>query len=479
MFQKFRVLLIVLAAVFAILSFIFFQDNQDRSIQDIHPPETSIAAIEGTWKIKNVNTDNMNEAKPIDKSTKFYISKELVAFGEHYTMNPSIKSKFVSMEKYFADKYKLENKDVKTQKPIYTIYDETRFSQDFILYDKNSLILAYNGRLYELERTSEFIDPAILNKYSKMYEENNGQNEFRAISEDLGLQIGVRQKSESGVTTYRTYYIKLPKTGNPIVYLAENIVFQRDDGLWTARYENKNEKKQLVVEPFIENMKPSVDHVLTSVTPMEITYLDANFISLAHQMSGSYVYRFYHLDHLKIEEAYSLLNISGEEGQSALDDVLAEKTFSDTENQNMTISDYKNIGVKRSEGRWNFVTNLIDEVNKSQETLQTKDLKLSIVPKIDVRMEEEKSPPKWIDIKNLSQDAIDAYFSPNKNVLIVQTTDELLIYKAQDKTKPIATIPFSKNDRIVMCQWALDKYADIWEKEFSKTPRLPVSYNTQ
>lgn len=51
-----------------------------------------------------------------------------------------------------------------------------------------------------------------------------------------------------------------------------------------------------------------------------------------------------------------------------------------------------------------------------------------------------------------------------KRILVVQTTDEILIYDYSNDNKLIGSIPITKDDSIIMSEWAIGNYAEMWKK---------------
>jgi len=74
------------------------------------------------------------------------------------------------------------------------------------------------------------------------------------------------------------------------------------------------------------------------------------------------------------------------------------------------------------------------------------------------------------EIKRIIPDTKDAVSSPDKSVLVVQTSDKLLVYlnplKGIDKTT--TEIPINKDDKIVLNQWSTGSYVEKWDEELTK-----------
>ena len=96
------------------------------------------------------------------------------------------------------------------------------------------------------------------------------------------------------------------------------------------------------------------------------------------------------------------------------------------------------------------------------------DLK-QMVPSKLIHYDEMNIP--WNEIKSRSPWTKDAYMSPNKDIVILASEDNLIVYTVQNKntiSKQLLKIPLKKGESIIMTEWATGKYADMWE-EFADT----------
>lgn len=72
----------------------------------------------------------------------------------------------------------------------------------------------------------------------------------------------------------------------------------------------------------------------------------------------------------------------------------------------------------------------------------------------------------WDEIKAREPAAIDAYTSPTKDLLAVQTEDAIRVtaYRMKESDMKPLTIPLQQGESIVMVQWAQDGYVDNWKQ---------------
>lgn len=75
----------------------------------------------------------------------------------------------------------------------------------------------------------------------------------------------------------------------------------------------------------------------------------------------------------------------------------------------------------------------------------------------------------WDDIKQKSPDAIDAFSSPNHDIVAVVTKQTISIYPYHDQKTlaqaPLMKLELSPNESVVMAQWASEPYIDQWKQK--------------
>lgn len=91
----------------------------------------------------------------------------------------------------------------------------------------------------------------------------------------------------------------------------------------------------------------------------------------------------------------------------------------------------------------------------------------AIPPKEMVSYDKHLIP--WDAIKRKVPEAIDMFSSPNDDLVVVVTHTDLLIYSIENKEEisstPMEKIKLPKNASIIMAEWAIDRYPDMWESE--------------
>ena len=128
----------------------------------------------------------------------------------------------------------------------------------------------------------------------------------------------------------------------------------------------------------------------------------------------------------------------------------------------------ENFGMERKLGNWR----LKGRINYTKNNVfNTADYNINILPPSKVVFYDTLFVP-WKNIKDRVPRALDAYTSPNKDIAIVQTKRELLIYDIHGNELdqyPKIRIDLKEEETVIMAEWATGKYVENWEGIFLKT----------
>lgn len=238
---------------------------------------------------------------------------------------------------------------------------------------------------------------------------------------------------------------------------------------------DNNYVEQFLAKPVYSGDNSKENKKLEFDSSAEITYLGPEYISIMRIKDQFEDYSIYDIDKMSNNNELNIDQIGGKEAVNVLKNSIAEEsTDSNSEiTANDKNEDYKNIGIVRNSGKWNYQTQYTFKENNE---VKLKNVILNIVSHLNLSPDELSM--NWQSIKNLKSSAIDAYSSPDKRILIVQTTDEILIYDYSNDNKLIGSIPITKNDSIIMSEWAIGNYAEMWKKEFQNNDKIPSSFIT-
>lgn len=451
---------------------------------NIITPESKNHSIDGTWRIisKDHFTNNSGGSSKLEINDEIYFHSQLVLIKERYTTTPKYVSKFVNAKSYFAFKYgntNLSEKVKNENKEIISISDGEKLYQDIILLSNTEILFVYGGDFFTAHKVSDEVNKELISSYIAIDQEITSE-EHSKENVDTSLLLGIRQGVErNGVMKYKymTYFIRKNKENMVSVYLTPNIFVPKQSSFWTIEHKvETNGKFKETITAKDDNVTDKTINQINSENELNISFVNPNFISLfsreREQDATSYSLR--EINQLS-RNPLTITDVAGTDGLVIQKEVISKEA--DKINVAMEEADKleesTNLGLIRENGKWVFATNLHYE---TEGLMRTKRVNLNILPAIDLKIDSEKGF-SWSQIKNMVPDAIDAVSSPKENLIVIQSSDELLIYTQDNTSYPLASIPLKGNNIIVMDEWAVDRYAGIWEEAFKLTERIPVEYN--
>src|SRR5699024_7683203 len=93
-----------------------------------------------------------------------------------------------------------------------------------------------------------------------------------------------------------------------------------------------------------------------------------------------------------------------------------------------------------------------------------------IIPPKELVMYDELSV-SWNEVKHRVPEALDVFTSPNEDIALILTHNNILIYTIDQgklSKEYIRKIKLNDSEAVVMAEWATGKYIYTWEEEFLK-----------
>lgn len=504
------------------------------STEKIVPPKNQLMAIEGTWKISEILMTEVSiedEEKEEWLNQKIQFSSLYMSLGESVLENPEYQMKRVNAEQYLLFNSKLlpKNFSFSTKEvEVITVIDKDKFFCDVLIISEDELILKIQGNSFSLNKISDEVDEYTVRKI----DDENNQEQNMLISEDelneTGVLIGLRSEISSSNSekeySYRTLWIS--STNNKISSILEidDIVFPRRSGFWrmeikketqgsrTEEYiiannilteDNKAElqlkNKVMRSEGLIEGFSIEEEPVLSEIDfsrwkdrigqiTRKINYIGNDYVSIETTGKGEYItgseawekskLELLPIDSLPNGNAVKISDILNEDG------VISMKSAWEKAINNMKIDSpdilyreelLENFGLQRKLGHW-LIKGRINYIRDKEFNIY--DYSISMMPPSKVVTYDTLFVP-WTNIKDVEPRALDAYTSPNKDIAIVITRDELLIYSiyGNDLSRyPIERIDIKEGETVIMAEWATGQYVQSWESILQKSGAVVVEY---
>lgn len=435
----------------------FFRYNDINSM--IVEPKATDFLITGTWKIKSINSlDNEEDLKKFNENNKLYITKNKISFLDIAKENLKFKFRYVNFKNYLISKAIITDK-IKINKEnvvIVSVFDKLNFYQEFIVIDDSTIAMIRDKKYYVFEKEKDDVDI----KINTNIEEKNF-----STSRETTFLLGLKTKKNRNIN-YETILVRKNK---------EKISFNKIDGLFL----NNNNKFFLVNSNTNNSIYLTEDYI--SLTNRKVLYRDNPIINF---LSENYIsfetretenskknYEIHSVKNFKENSKLSISDISGTNGENLFFETVKKLGYS---NEDITISDMYNFGVKRENGKWVFksIFNNLDSLKKTSTELE-----LDIIPKVDIFENKSNKIQKSI-IKTKNPNYIDYFTSPNEDLAIILTPNELICYFINDgklSTLPISSINFFEKKEVVSFKWENFEMANFIYNEFLKVKQLDIN----
>lgn len=497
--------------------------NSIESAEKIAAPVNNLPPVSGKWVIDRFKSGAVSGTS--DEQAKGLVGKEslfhekVVVFGDDFCLEPSYKIKNVDTKDYLLYQYKVnpEYLGITSDKiQIITIASNDQFFHEFIKENDDEMIVNIDGVFYYMKKVSDNVNEDDINKYLK-------EGQFAVVSAAIentetlrsGILLGLRYyeegKSEDveGQWKYRTVWICSRNKNVDKLYETEDLFVPRKNGFWKVgvNREVTDEKVNDVIytRPYtqlattakisqanMDNKSKTENEVeTTDEAPKEntgnskktILYVGNNYMSTeVTELSPKEkkVLKVLPIDGIDSAKPIKISDVVGDSGKSALEEGASRHFSNDLANRSNYISinpDEENFGLFRRNGHW-VMKGRINFDDGEKNAYSDFDIKV-MPPKAIVNYDE--FPISWSAIKLRVPEAVDAYFSPNDDIVIIITNNNILVFTLENgelSKTPIGKTSLKNDEKVVMSEWATGKYIYIWEEEFLKSDAKEIMNKT-
>lgn len=469
------------------------------SSERINAPQNNIPPIQGKWVIEEYikgyknQGDNSLEDSYIGKEGLFH--KDGVVLGEEYSSNPSFRMKKVNAQDYLIYRYKtipsilsIPNGDVE----VITVLNENQFFYEFIKYEENHMLVYIEDTFFRLKKIVDEVSLDEINRYISV--ERNIMRTLDNLEADklqTGILLGVKTPSYDEINgvpnwEYKTIWINSQDKKIVSVYELKDLLVPRKNGFWMVNVDREISlnavKDEIVVTPqfriednaFMED-EPSIvmsfgenkSFVRTFPSVLKnILFVGNDYISIENielDKNSKKTLQVLAMDNIQDNKSIKLSDLVGENGGKLFNEGVQNVVNLDSQ----TIPNEENVGLIRRNGYWS----LKGRINyKQNEEELYKDFSIKAIPPKEMVSYDELTIP-WNAVKLLIPEALDVFSSPNGEFIIVVTHSNLLIYSTEDgsiSSNPITRIKLPYDASIIMSEWAVGRYANIWESQVIK-----------
>lgn len=467
--------------------------GEAESSQIVEAPESNQPPISGKWVVTKTidgpyKRGETEEDKDISNMEALF-SKEAVIVGRNFTMEPSYKTRIIDINEYLYYNYKIDTEylDIPEESvDVLTVNGEDGYFDEFIRYDKDKMILFADEKFIFFKKDIDSVSSEEVMRYVDV--ENSldiGVNGDSSYTLNTGLLLGLKSlytNEETGLDDwkYKTIWIKTSNREVSSLYEVERLLLPRKKGFWSInveRQENNENTRDIIVPQQLGKLEDeSMDR---TITPLEKFF--------TKNARGEYLSQLKHIifvgnDYVSVEEINPATNRKNlrmypldyleEDNPTMISNLVDVDAFYGSAKVNLKLEEEskleeKSFGIERKNGHW-MLKGRLNYTDDNEELY--KDFNIKAIPPKEV-VQYDELILSWSLIKSRFPKAIDAFVSPNEDLILVVTAEELRLYPIADGDilqEKLGSIKLEENEKIVMSEWGLGKYTSIWEKEILK-----------
>jgi hypothetical protein len=482
-------------------------DIDDR----IDQPTNLTMPMTGKWVIENclksVNEEESAQTgnKPIGETIIFSVDK--FAYSDNYYSNVSYKIKRVNVAEYFLHKntgIPEKFNFVDNEAFVLMVYSDDNFIMEFIGDSDGKVAVLIDDRCYCMKKISDDAPDVQNLPEGTVQHTADEQTGLANRTVQSGLLFGVRipVATDDGLGDYKygTYWISaIDCVPSPVLY-AEDIYLPRMDGFWKVKVEKRlgaegtednlvatrvtNTESRLIKNDFLNltdrletKLRKSIIYIGNDYVCVENTIYDTqgNYTDTKAEKEqatarAEKTLRTLPIDNMASVDGITISDLAGENGRMAMENAISDLLKNSAHNMIVDIdkeSQSKNFALYRKTGHW-FFKGRIDIDRQGQ--LPHMDFNLNLIPPSNMVAYDVLQIP-WKEVKDKLPHAIDIYTSPNKDMAVVVTDSEMIIYAIENNklaNEPLAKYSLPKGCSIIMAEWATEDYVPSWERSFIK-----------
>lgn len=476
--------------------------NSDYTLRII-PPENLQFPLKGTWKILTPLKEEIVSKQSLTQKwlgKTLHLSDKYAILDKYFLSNPRYQVKKVEAEAYlfyhhqaFPEGFHFRNEEIE----VFTLSDDNLFFCELLREEKDKLLLNLFNNCYLIRRTSNEVDEKVFSNLkttagNTAVFDNNGTAE--TTSDHTGVLLGLRapNRHSSMEDCYRTLWLELKgqKLAPPLEI--NTLIFPRRSGFYQLQVvknvEGKKREDFFIVENVLKNEKENTRELPLDPYSWEkkegyvtrrINYVGNDYLSIEETVKQTLA----GVDSINEEKKLQIITIDGLPGMKAvkISDLVGPDALTAMEDGEQKLYrqaglvktgplDETNFGLVRKMGYWIFNgrVNYHQEEAHKKESLEKMDYHLTVIPPEHLVCHNKLDLP-WTQVKNHVPSAVDVFTSPAKNLALVVTNNEILVYQMNQgnlEDTPLEKIPLKKDEEIIMAEWALGHYVENWTLTF-------------
>lgn len=453
------------------------------------PPKVEDILIEGTWNVENfyyMYKTNSTIGPKIPLDSYLFISDNYLRINDILINYENHKIKTTNLSDYMRVKFKisdfsflnLDDKEIN----IYTIQDENKNLYEFLMYDENTLLFYYDDDImYVYNKISGKIDKN-LEDYVKNNYKNNVLNNHTGDIINTGFLISFKSEREvidSSIpkSLYKSVWFYQGDDGRYSYKVFNDIIIPKNGDILSIKVE-PSEKNSLYEKIVINKKIPNSDEVENIVKNdntnelfinqfIDITYVNENYIGINYDQNTEYLGEIYtdKIAMLSINEPYieRKLKFSDIFEENKNDFFISRKkvlNFINPESLKMYDDEIREDSFKllRYAGGW-FLKGRINP--KTGYDILPIDFDIEVLPNKKLVNSNDLSVNLG-QVKLKKPEVLDIFVSPNRDIIVTLTKENIYIYKIIDdkiSNNTIGEFSIKKDDIVILSEWYVNEEA--------------------
>lgn len=470
------------------------------------PPQNLQPPLQGTWEIVSLLQEGAaaqgEKPKWVGKTISF--ADKYVLLGDYLLLDPLYQVKKVAAETFLFYRHQVFPPDFHFQDPeieVLTLYDKQLFCCELLQEKDGNLLLILFDNSYLVQKISDKVGEAVF----PSLEIKNAGTEMdtgslkETVNNHTGVLLGLRTpcqdlQGKSG-ENYRTLWLVLADEKLAPVLETKTILFPRRSGFYqlqVVRKEKEEKGEDFLIVDHILKQEEEEKKESAPVLPWDsrgsflgreegggcvmrkICYVGNDYVSIEETFTQSPVQgsnvseesklHIYAIDSLPGTKAVKISDLAGQDALKAMEHG-RQKLLQQLGLEQEGPADERNFGLARKMGHWIF--NGRESYLKKNEFEKT-DYDITVIPPNNVVSYNKLHIP-WTRVKNRVPGAIDIFTSPAKNLALVVTNNEIIVYEMHQGNlldPPLGKIPLNKDEDVIMAEWALGQYVEDWTLTF-------------
>jgi hypothetical protein len=490
---------IVLLLLTGILAGGCIGQNTDFTLKVI-PPQNLLLPLKGTWEIVSLLQEGTTATQDLTQKwvgKTLYFADKYVLLGEYLLLNPRYQVKRVVAETYLFYRHQVFPEGFHFQDPeieVFTLSDNHLFFCELLREKDDKLLLNLFNNSYLVRKVSDEVDESVFSSLETTDETTeilDIGSLTEAASNHTGVLLGLRAPYQDwqGNTGehYRTLWLALEGQKLAPVLETKTILFPRRSGFYrlqvVRKEEGRKEEDFLIVEHILRQEEESALEL--SLDPLawegkegciarRINYIGNDYVSIEETLKQASVsegsiseeskLHIYAVDSLPGMKAVKISDLAGPGAVTAMEHG-KQKLLQQLGLEQAGLQDENNFGLARKMGYWIFN----GRVNyRKKDAYEKADYNITVIPPNDVICYNKLHIP-WTRVKNHVPSAIDVFTSPAKDLALVVTNNEIIVYGMYQENladPPLERIPLSEGEEVIMAEWALGHYVEDWTLTF-------------